>query len=79
MRAKKAARYNSTRQLPLTQEKEAIDRHYFDEIASEWDRMRESAFNDAVREHAISVANVQAGSWHLPPISGWGPASLLKG
>jgi ubiquinone/menaquinone biosynthesis C-methylase UbiE len=56
-----------------------MDRHYFDEIASEWDRMRESAFNDAVREHAISVANVQPGSGKLAADIGVGTGFIAQG
>jgi ubiquinone/menaquinone biosynthesis C-methylase UbiE len=56
-----------------------MDRHYFDEIASEWDRMRESAFNDAVREYAISVANVQPGSGKLAADIGVGTGFIAQG
>ncbi len=56
-----------------------MDRHYFDEIASEWDRMRESAFNDAVRERAISVANVQPGSGKLAADIGVGTGFIARG
>ncbi|MGZ4862892.1 MAG: class I SAM-dependent methyltransferase, partial [Halobacteriota archaeon] len=56
-----------------------MDRRYFDEIASEWDRMRESAFNDAVKEHAISVANVQPGSGKLAADIGVGTGFIAQG
>ena len=35
---------------------------YFDEVASQWDEMREGFFSVAVREKAISFADVQRGS-----------------
>jgi ubiquinone/menaquinone biosynthesis C-methylase UbiE len=56
-----------------------MDRHYFDEIASQWDRMRESAFNEAVRDHAISVANVQSGSEGLAADIGVGTGFIAQG
>lgn len=31
---------------------------YFDEVAPQWYRLRESFFSEAVREKALSVANV---------------------
>ncbi len=34
---------------------------YFDEVAAQWDGMREAFFSDAVRQKAISVAGVQPG------------------
>ncbi len=34
---------------------------YFDEVAQQWDSMREVFFSEAVRENAISVAGVQPG------------------
>ncbi len=34
---------------------------YFDRVAREWDKMRESFFSEAVREKAFSVAAIQAG------------------
>jgi len=34
---------------------------YFDEVAAQWDGMREAFFSDAVRQKAISVAEVQPG------------------
>lgn len=34
---------------------------YFDEVAPQWDKMRETFFSEAVREKAISIANVQPG------------------
>jgi ubiquinone/menaquinone biosynthesis C-methylase UbiE len=34
---------------------------YFDQVASQWDGMRESFFPEAVREKALSIANVQPG------------------
>ena len=36
-------------------------RNYFDEIAPQWDRLRESFFSKAVRDKALSVANVHPG------------------
>lgn len=33
-------------------------RSYFDEVAPQWDRLRESFFKEAVRDKALSVANV---------------------
>jgi precorrin-6B methylase 2 len=33
-------------------------RSYFDEVAPQWDRLRESFFSEAVRVKALSVANV---------------------
>ncbi|HEX76983.1 MAG TPA: class I SAM-dependent methyltransferase [Dehalococcoidia bacterium] len=36
-------------------------KQYFDEVAPQWDKMRESFFPEAVREKAISVACVQPG------------------
>ncbi len=34
---------------------------YFDQVASQWDEMREVFFSEAVRQKAISVADVQPG------------------
>ncbi|MFX1519755.1 MAG: class I SAM-dependent methyltransferase [Promethearchaeota archaeon] len=34
---------------------------YFDEVASQWDKMQESFFSEAVREKAYSVVNLQQG------------------
>lgn len=34
-------------------------RTYFDDVAPQWDRLRESFFSDAVRDKAISVASVR--------------------
>lgn len=34
---------------------------YFDQVAREWDKMRESFFSEAVREKALSVAGIQTG------------------
>ena len=34
---------------------------YFDDVASQWDEMREAFFSDAVRQKAYSVAEVQPG------------------
>ncbi len=34
---------------------------YFENVAREWDRMRESFFSEAVREKALSTADVQRG------------------
>lgn len=36
-------------------------RKYFDEVAQDWDGMRQSFFSEAVREKAISVAGVKQG------------------
>jgi len=36
-------------------------RNYFDEIAPQWDRLRESFFSRAVKDKALSVANVHPG------------------
>ncbi|MFB0561954.1 MAG: class I SAM-dependent methyltransferase [Candidatus Lokiarchaeia archaeon] len=36
-------------------------KNYFDEVANEWDRMRQSFFSDAVRQKAYSVAGVKEG------------------
>lgn len=36
-------------------------KEYFDEVADEWDEMRESFFSEVVREKAYSVAGVQTG------------------
>ena len=36
-------------------------RKYFDEVAQDWDGMRQSFFSEAVREKAISVAKVKQG------------------
>lgn len=35
--------------------------NYFDNVAKEWDRMRESFFSEAVRNKAFSTADVQEG------------------
>ncbi len=35
--------------------------NYFDEVAPQWDRLRESFFSKAVRDKALSVANVHPG------------------
>lgn len=34
---------------------------YFDQVAEQWDEMREGFFSEAVREEALAVAGVQAG------------------
>jgi ubiquinone/menaquinone biosynthesis C-methylase UbiE len=36
-------------------------KQYFDEVASQWDSMRQSLFSEAVREKAISAAKAKAG------------------
>lgn len=36
-------------------------KEYFDEVANQWDRMRESFFSEVVRDKAISIASVQTG------------------
>ncbi len=36
-------------------------KQYFDEVASQWDKMRETFFSDAVRNKAMSVAQVESG------------------
>ena len=36
-------------------------RNYFDEVAPQWDRLRESFFSRTVGDKALSVANVQEG------------------
>ena len=36
-------------------------RNYFNEVAPQWDRLRESFFSKAVRDKALSVANVHPG------------------
>ncbi len=36
-------------------------KQYFDEVASQWDVMRQSFFSEAVREKAISAAKAKAG------------------
>jgi ubiquinone/menaquinone biosynthesis C-methylase UbiE len=36
-------------------------KQYFEEVAHQWDKMRESFFSDAVREKALAVAGVQQG------------------
>lgn len=36
-------------------------RKYFDEVAPQWDKMRESFFSEAVREKAFTVADIQPG------------------
>jgi ubiquinone/menaquinone biosynthesis C-methylase UbiE len=38
-----------------------MPREYFDEVAHEWDHLRESFFTEAVREKALSVAMVRSG------------------
>jgi hypothetical protein len=34
-------------------------KNYFDQVAREWDKMRESFFSEAVREKAFSIAGLQ--------------------
>ncbi|MFX1466290.1 MAG: class I SAM-dependent methyltransferase, partial [Promethearchaeota archaeon] len=34
---------------------------YFDNVASQWDKMRETFFSEAVREKAFTVANIKPG------------------
>ena len=50
---------------PPQEEKEihvmASSKGYFDEVAGQWDEMRQSFFSDAVREKALSVADVEPG------------------
>jgi ubiquinone/menaquinone biosynthesis C-methylase UbiE len=36
-------------------------KEYFDNIATQWDSMRTGFFPETVRDHAITIANVQAG------------------
>jgi ubiquinone/menaquinone biosynthesis C-methylase UbiE len=36
-------------------------KNYFDQVAREWDKMRESFFSEAVREKAFSIAGLQLG------------------
>jgi len=36
-------------------------KQYFDEVARRWEEMREAFFSEAVREKAISVADVRPG------------------
>jgi ubiquinone/menaquinone biosynthesis C-methylase UbiE len=36
-------------------------KRYFNEVAPQWDKMRETFFSDALREKAISMANVEPG------------------
>jgi ubiquinone/menaquinone biosynthesis C-methylase UbiE len=36
-------------------------KQYFDEVAQQWDQMRQSFFSEAVREKALAVAQVQPG------------------
>ena len=36
-------------------------KQYFNEIAPQWDKMRKTFFSDAVREKAVSMANVEPG------------------
>jgi len=36
-------------------------KNYFDQVAREWDKMRESFFSEAVREKAFSFAGLQTG------------------
>jgi len=35
--------------------------NYFDEVAPQWDRLREGFFSRAVRDKALSVANMHEG------------------
>jgi ubiquinone/menaquinone biosynthesis C-methylase UbiE len=42
-------------------EDDMSSKQYFDEVARQWDDMRNSFFSDAVREKAFSVADVQPG------------------
>jgi len=35
---------------------------YFDDVASQWDKMRETFFSEVVREKAFTVANIQSGA-----------------
>jgi ubiquinone/menaquinone biosynthesis C-methylase UbiE len=37
------------------------NKEYFDEVAKQWDKMREGFFSEAVREKALAIAGVQAG------------------
>ncbi len=36
-------------------------KNYFDQVAREWDKMRESFFSEAVREKAFSIVGLQTG------------------
>ncbi|MCS7282637.1 MAG: SAM-dependent methyltransferase, partial [Anaerolineae bacterium] len=36
-------------------------KQYFDDVASQWDQMRQSFFSEAVREKALAAAGVQSG------------------
>jgi ubiquinone/menaquinone biosynthesis C-methylase UbiE len=50
---------------------------YFDQVASEWDTMRQAFFSEGVREKAYTVAGVEAG--HLAADVGAGTGFLTEG
>lgn len=52
-------------------------KNYFDEVAPEWDRLRESFFSKAVRDKALSVADVQTG--HIAADIGCGTGFIAEG
>jgi ubiquinone/menaquinone biosynthesis C-methylase UbiE len=51
----------SARTWLQTEVEDVGSKDYFDEVAAQWDGMREAFFSDAVRDKAISVADVQPG------------------
>jgi ubiquinone/menaquinone biosynthesis C-methylase UbiE len=50
-----------TQRGPGEAEGDVSSKEYFDEVASQWDQMREVFFSEAVREKALAVADVQPG------------------
>jgi ubiquinone/menaquinone biosynthesis C-methylase UbiE len=37
-------------------------KQYFEQVATQWDKMRQNFFSENVREVALAVANIQAGA-----------------
>jgi ubiquinone/menaquinone biosynthesis C-methylase UbiE len=37
-------------------------KQYFEQVATQWDEMRQNFFSENVREVALAVANIQAGA-----------------
>ena len=43
-------------------------KEYFDRVAQQWDRMRESLFLETVRDKTFSTADMQKGNHSVNPV-----------
>lgn len=50
---------------------------YFDDVATQWDQMRQSFFPEATRDRAFAVAHVQAGQLAADIGAGTGFVSIF--